>query len=290
MANSEPGASSEPGAGTVLEDGNHELRYSPATGPIADTTIRTGSEGLDTRLTTIGAGNRAVRVYAAWPKASQNAPVMLVISEAFGLHAHIADVARRFAHHGYFAVAPDLIARQGDPMRYDNVGTLVKELLLKIPDPQVMSDLDATVAWAASQGGDTGQLAATGFCWDGRWTWLYAAHRSLRVAVVFYGIIDGAGTFPHDPALFPRHPLDVTNDLKGPVLGLYGGKDEAISPASIDAMRTKLREGNAAARASEIHVYHDAPHAFFADYRDSYRTADATDAWNRCLGWFAERI
>jgi len=119
---------------------------------------------------------------------------------------------------------------------------------------------------------------------------LYAAHRSLRAAVVFYGIIDGAGTFPHDPALFPRHPLDVTNDLKGPVLGLYGGKDEAISPASIDAMRTKLREGNAAARASEIHVYHDAPHAFFADYRDSYRTADATDAWNRSLGWFAERI
>ena len=265
------------------------LAYSPATGPIATTIIHTSSNGLDTRLTAVDAGDRAIPAYAAWPKDAGNAPVMLVVSEAFGLHAHIADVVRRFAHQGYFSVAPDLMVRQGDPMAYDDVGALVRDLLLKIPDPQVMSDLDATVAWAASQGGDIGRLAATGFCWGGRWTWLYAARRPLAAAVVFYGIVDGAGTFPGDSERFPSQPLDVTTTLKAPVLGLYGGKDEAISLTSIDAMRNRLRTGTAAARASSIYIYPDAPHAFFADYRDSYRPEDAADAWNRCLTWVGER-
>ena len=283
-------ASSDPAPGSRAHGDEDGLVYSPATGPIATTTVHTNADGLDTRLTSVGAGDRSIRAYAAWPRNACHAPpVMLVVSEAFGLHAHIADVVRRFAHQGFFAVAPDLMVRQGDPMTYNDVGALVRELLLKIPDPQVMSDLDATVAWAASQGGDIRRLAATGFCWGGRWTWLYAARRPLAAAVVFYGIVDGAGTFPDDPARFQSQPMDVTTEMNTPVLGLYGGKDEAISLTSIDAMRNELSKGTTAARASSIHVYPDAPHAFFADYRDSYRPEDAADAWARCLHWVGER-
>lgn len=276
----------------MSEERDDELGYAPAAGggELA-TTIHTASNGLHTVHTTIPAGDRSIPVYAAWPKGGAPRPVVLVLSEAFGLHEHIADIARRFAHEGYFAVAPDLMIRQGDPMRFDDVMELVRELLVKIPDGQVLRDLDACVAWAASNGGDTSKLAATGFCWGGRWTWLYAAHRPLDAAVAWYGIVDGEASplFPEDPALFPRHPLELGADLKTPVLGLYGGKDEAIPLATIEAMQDELRKGSAEARASEIAVFPDAGHAFFADYRESYMPDVSQEAWERCLRWIADR-
>jgi len=272
------------------QNGNDGLGYTRATGPTqAPTTIRTSTAGLDAGMVSVDAGDRAVPAYAARPAGRTDLPLVLVISEAFGLHEHIADIARRFAHRGYFALAPDLMGRQGDPMRYDDIGRLVNELLLTIPDDQVMHDLDATVAWARAQGASRDRLAATGFCWGGRWTWLYAAHRRLDAAVAWYGIVDGHAMFPDDTALFPRHPLAVTEDLTAPVLGLYGGQDEAIPIETVEAMRDRLRHGSEAARASTIQLYPDAPHAFFADYRDSYSAGSAQDAWERCLAWIGER-
>lgn len=270
-----------------FEDG---LGYSPATGPSqAPTTIRTGTQDLDTRMVVIEAGDRTIPAYVATPHGVTDAPLILVLSEAFGLHEHIADIARRFAHEGYCAIAPDLMIRQGDPMAYDDIGTLVSDLLLKIPDRQVMSDLDATVTWARVHATSSERITATGFCWGGRWTWLYAAHRPLDAAVVWYGIVDGSTMFPADSALFPRHPLDLADDLAAPVLGLYGREDEVILVPTVEAMKDRLKEGSSAARASEIIVYDGAGHAFFADYRDSFKAGPAADAWRRCLDWLSER-
>jgi carboxymethylenebutenolidase len=270
----------------AMRERNDPLDFAPATGPTqATTTIHTSGDGLDTRLVEIDAGDRTIRAYAARPADASGAPLLLVLSEAFGLHEHIADIARRFAREGYFAVAPDLMVRQGDPMAYADIGALVSELLLKIPDPQVMADLDATVAWARAQGASADRVSATGFCWGGRWTWLYAAHRALEAAVAWYGIVDGGSLFPDDPALFPSHPLAAVGELKAPVLGLYGGRDEAIPLDTVRVMQDWLRSGSEAARTSHIHVYPDAGHAFFADYRDSYRADLADDAWRRCLEW-----
>ncbi len=269
-----------------MTERNGHLDYAPATGLAqAASTIHTSSEGLDARLVDINAGDRTIRAYAARPADVVGAPLVLVLSEAFGLHEHIADITRRFAHQGYFAVAPDLMVRQGDPMVHADIGALVSELLLKIPDAQVMSDLDAMVDWARAAGASLDRLFATGFCWGGRWTWLYAAHRPLDAAVAWYGIVDGRNMFPDDAALFPNHPLDLADDLRAPVLGLYGGRDEAIPIETIRAMEARLAHGSPAAGASQIHVYPDAGHAFFADYRDSYRADSADDAWRRCIEW-----
>lgn len=271
-----------------MRDGNDPLDFAPATGPTqAATTIHTPGGGLDMRLVEIDAGDRRIRAYTARPAEASGAPLLLVLSEAFGLHEHIADICRRFAHQGYFAVAPDLMVRQGDPMAYADIRALVSGLLLKIPDAQVMADLDATVAWARVNGADRDRVSATGFCWGGRWTWLYAAHRSLKAAVAWYGIVDGGSMFPNDPELFPSHPTDIVGKLRAPVLGLYGGRDEAIPLHTIRAMQDRLPSGSEAARASRIHVYPDAGHAFFADYRDSYRADLADDAWRRCLEWLS---
>ncbi len=268
---------------------NDKPQYAPSAGLVAPTRIVTGDEGLVTLRTMIKSRGDDMTVYLARPEGSADRPLVLVVSEAFGLHEHIADIARRFARAGYIAIAPDLMFRQGDPMAFPEIGDLVSKLLQKIPDDQVMADLDACIAWAAEQGADTSTVSATGFCWGRRWTWLYAAHRQLASAVVWYGIVDGkaSGLFPHDPRLFPRHPVDLGNDLKAPVLGLYGGRDEAISIETIHRMQDALGMGNSQARNSEIIVYPDAGHAFFADYRESYVAADAKDGWRRCLEWLA---
>lgn len=263
-----------------------ELRYAAGGGSApAASTIRTSSHGLDAGLVDIDVGGSMMRAYAARPADRQGAPLLLVLSEAFGLHEHMADIARRFAQEGYFAVAPDLMARQGDPTRYSDIGALVREVLLEIPDAQVMADLDAAVGWARAAGAIADRLYATGFCWGGRWTWLYAAHRQLDAAVAWYGILDGRETFPDDPARFPCHPIDLCGRLKAPVLGLYGGRDEAIPIATVRTMEARLIEGSSGAPTSTIHVYPDAGHAFFADYRPSYRPDLAEDAWKRCLDW-----
>jgi carboxymethylenebutenolidase len=197
------------------------------------------------------------------------------------VHEHIADVCRRLAQAGYLAIAPDLFARQGDPMAYGEVAKLMSELIAKVPDAQVMADLDGAVQSAGAHGGDLNKVAITGFCWGGRITWLYAAHGPVKAGVAWYGRLVGQAS-----ALNPKHPVDIAAILKAPVLGLYGEKDGGIPLDTVDRMKAALKEGSAAAKASEFVIYPDAPHAFHADYRPSYRQDAAQDGWRRMLGWF----
>ena len=247
----------------------------------AQTVIKTNTDGLLAGEVMIPVGDFKLPAYRAAPAGNANAPVVLVISEIFGVHEHIADVVRRLASQGYFAVAPELFVRQGDAGAYGEIAKLMSEVIAKVPDGQVMADLDATVAWAKGQGADAGKLAITGFCWGGRITWLYAAHNpAVKAGVAWYGRLVGATS-----TLNPAQPVDLARKLHGPVLGLYGGQDAGIPQASIDQMKTALAAGSAAAKASEFVVYPDAPHAFHADYRPSYRKDAAEDGWRRCLAW-----
>lgn len=262
------------------------MSFAPAAGNPTSTTLHTDTAGLRAADTTIAVGDQALPVYIAAPEAGQNLPIVLVVQEIFGVHEHIKDVCRRLAKQGYLAVAPELYFRQGDASRYDDIPTLFAELVNKVPDAQVLADLDATAAWAATQGGDASRLAITGFCWGGRITWLYAAHNpTLKAGVAWYGRLAG----PTDP-LHPQHPTDVAGALEAPVLGLYGGEDTGIPLETVQAMQAALAEGSAAARQSGITVYPEAPHAFYADYRPSYRAAPATDGWQRLLAWFQQHL
>ncbi|WFR80575.1 dienelactone hydrolase family protein [Janthinobacterium rivuli] len=245
----------------------------------AQNVIKTDSAGLVTGSMSVMVDGQAVPVYAAQPEGKTGLPVVLVISEIFGVHEHIADMARRFAKQGYLALAPDLFVRQGDPTKVSSIPELMKGIIAKTPDAQVMADLDAVVAWAKQNGGDTSRLGITGFCWGGRITWLYAAHNpAVKAGVAWYGRLVGEPT-----PLQPSNPIDIAATLKVPVLGLYGGKDTGISQESIGKMKDVLAKGG---NKSEFVVYPDAGHAFNADYRPSYVAADAKDGYVRCLAWF----
>ncbi|HNT37732.1 MAG TPA: dienelactone hydrolase family protein [Rubrivivax sp.] len=251
---------------------------------MAQTEIKTSAQGLLVGEVTIPVGDFRMPAYRAAPAGKAGAPVVLVASEIFGVHEHIADVARRLAHAGYFAIAPELFVRQGDAQGYGEIAKLISEVIAKVPDAQVMQDLDACVAWARTQGADATRLGITGFCWGGRTTWMYAAHNpALKAGVAWYGRLVGE----HN-ALTPRHPVDVAASIRAPVLGLYGGADGGIPLDTVEQMRKALQDaGN---RASEIVVYPDMPHAFHADYRPSYRKAAAEDGWKRLLAWFARSL
>lgn len=245
----------------------------------AQTMIKTDTEGLEAGEVSLTVQGQQVPVYRAQPKGKTSLPVVLVVSEIFGVHEHIADVARRFAKQGYLALAPELFVRQGDPSKYSAIAELMKEVVSRVPDEQVMGDLDACVAWAGKNGGDTGRLGITGFCWGGRITWLYCAHNpKVKAGVAWYGRLVGDKT-----ALTPHHPIDIAAGLKVPVLGLYGGKDNGIPLESVERMKAALAKGKS---TSEIMVYPEAGHAFHADYRPSYAEAAAKDGWRRCLAWF----
>ncbi|MEX8495470.1 dienelactone hydrolase family protein [Sphaerotilus sp.] len=249
---------------------------------VAQNVITTPADGLVVGEVTIDVNGFRMPAYRAAPAGGKNLPVVLVVSEIFGVHEHIADVARRFARQGYLAIAPELFVRQGDAGSYGEMARLMSEVIAKVPDAQVMGDLDATVAWAATQGGDTARLGITGFCWGGRIAWLYAAHNpAIKAGVAWYGRLVGAPS-----ALTPRHPIDLASEIKGPVLGLHGGQDSGIPLDTVEQMKAALATGSAAAKRSEFVVYPDAPHAFHADYRPSYRQAAAQDGWARCLAWF----
>ena len=258
--------------------------FATAVLPVTAQAIRTDSAGLTLGEVTIRVGDFKMPAYRAMPAGrSDKLPVVLVVSEIFGVHEHIADVVRRFAKLGYLAIAPELFVRQGDAQSYGEIGKLVAEVIAKVPDAQVMGDLDACVAWARENGGDTRRLGVTGFCWGGRITWLYAAHNpSVKAAVAWYGQLLGAPN-----ALKPTNPIDLVDKLHAPVLGLYGGEDTGIPVAAVDQMKAALAgSANAAARHSQFVVYPGAPHAFHADYRPSYRKDAAEDGWKRCTAWF----
>ena len=265
------------------------MGYAAATLPVmAQTAIKTPADGLSVGEVSIDVAGFKMPAFRAQPAGKTGLPVVLVLSEIFGVHEYIADTAVRLARAGYLAIAPELFVRQGDAQSYGELAKLMSEVIAKVPDAQVMGDLDAAVAWAAANGGDTGKLAVTGFCWGGRQTWLYAAHQpKVKAGVAWYGRLVGDST-----ALTPRHPLDVAAQLKAPVLGLYGGADTGIALDTVEKMKAALAaagaQGNAAAGASQFVVYPDAPHAFHADYRPSFRKDAAEDGWKRALAWLRQ--
>ncbi|MFH1873418.1 MAG: dienelactone hydrolase family protein [Pseudomonadota bacterium] len=244
----------------------------------AQSPIKTGTEGLTAGVVKVPVSDGVMLAYRAVPTEAKNAPVILVVSEIFGVHEHIADVCRRLAKQGYLAIAPELFARYGDPRKIASVPDILTTVIARTPDAGVMADLDACVAWASRNGGDTARLAITGFCWGGRITWLYAAHNpGLTAAVAWYGRLDGEIN-----ERTPKYPLDLAAQIKAPVLGLYGGKDQGIPLDDVESMRDALKK---AGSKSQIHIYPDAPHAFHADYRPSYRKDAAEDGWQRMLDW-----
>jgi len=249
--------------------------FAAAVRPItAQTQVATSAEDLDAGSLRIG----EVPAYFAKPRGGVSLPIVLVVPEIFGLHEHIRDVCRRFAKQGYLAVACEPYARYGDVTKLASIDE-VRPIVAKVSDSQVMADLDACVAWARGQGGDESRLGITGFCWGGRITWLYVAHNpKVRAAVAWYGRVEGPASDNQ-----PKHPVDLVDQIRAPVLGLYGGADAGIPTEGVERLRDALR---AAGRPSDIHVYPGMPHAFFADYRPSYRAEAAQDGWRRALEWF----
>jgi carboxymethylenebutenolidase len=257
--------------------------FAAAAQPIAaQSVIHNDTEGLTAGMVELTVDGQAVPLYHARPAGQDKLPVMIVVSEIFGLHEHIADVARRFARQGYLALAPDLFVRQGDPSTISDIPTLMAQIVRKVPDAQVMADLDACVAWAAHNGGDVDRLGVNGFCWGGRMTWLYAAHNPrVTAAVAWYGKL----VADKNPPGQPHHPVDIAPTLTVPVLGLYGARDTGIPIDTVERMTAALGQGTS---DSTIVVYPDAGHAFHADYRPTYNAKDARDGFARALAWFRE--
>ncbi|MDR0775768.1 MAG: dienelactone hydrolase family protein [Azonexus sp.] len=251
---------------------------------MAQTAIHTDATGLIAGEVKVPVKDGDMVAYHAQPQDVAKPPVVLVVSEIFAVHEYIRDICRRLAKLGYLAIAPELFARQGDPRTIDSIPEIMAKIISKTPDAQVISDLDACVAWAAANGTDTARLAITGFCWGGRITWLYAAHNpQLKAGVAWYGRLVGEVN-----EITPKHPIDLAGQLKAPVLGLYGGLDAGIPLETVDNMLALLKTGSPAAQASYIKIYPNAPHAFHADYRPSYRPEEAADGWQRMLEWFKE--
>ena len=256
-----------------------------AADPVLAAAIETDFKGLKAGEQMIPVGSFQMPAYVSRPeKAKGNLPIVIVVSEIFGVHEYIADVTRRFAKLGYLAIAPEFFTRAGDPNAYGTVAEIQSNIVAKTPDAQVLNDLQAALVWAGKNGGDLKRVGVTGFCWGGRITWLSATLPQVKAGVAWYGRLIGEKTEGS-----PRHPVELASDLKAPVLGLYGGADTGISLESVEQMRTALAQAapkNAAAKASVIEVYPDAPHAFHADYRATYREGPAKDGWEKCIAWF----
>jgi carboxymethylenebutenolidase len=254
--------------------------FALAVQPVSAETITTDTKGLEAGEVKIPVKDGEIPGYRAMPADGGPFPVVLVVQEIFGVHEHIKDICRRLAKLGFFAVAPELYARQGDVSNLTDFREIFSKVVSKVPDAQVMSDLDAAVEFAKKSGkGNTVKLAVTGFCWGGRIVWLYSAHnKDLKAGVAWYGRLVG-----DKEELHPKHPLDVVGSLHAPVLGLYGRADQGIPVESVEKMQAALKE---AKKPSEIVLYPDTPHAFYADYRASYRKEQADDGWKRLQEWF----
>ncbi len=256
--------------------------FAVAVQPVTAQTIKTSFVGLVVGAVNIPVSDGTIPAYRAMPASGKRFPVVLVVQEIFGVHEYIQDVCRRLAHLGYLAIAPELFARQGNVSQMSNPQEIITQVVSKVPDHQVMSDLDATVAWVMqSHEGDTKRLGITGFCWGGRIVWLYAAHNpQLKSGVAWYGPLVSQPTRAQ-----PKSPLDLVSAIKIPILGLYGGKDQSIPINKVEAMRQALKaEGN----PSEIIVYPEASHGVHADYRPSYNQQAAQDGWKRLVAWFKQ--
>lgn len=257
------------------------MGFAAAVLPVSAQTITTDTNGLNAGEVQIPASDGInFPAYRACPQSGSNFPIVLVVQEIFGVHEHIKDLCRRLAKSGYCAVAPALYARQGDVSKIENVQQIISQVVSKVPDSQVMSDLDATAAWAAKNSrGNANRLALTGYCWGGRIVWMYASYNPrLKAGAAWYGRIEGT-----KDQMTPRNPIDIAGSLKAPVIGFYGGKDAGIPVESVEKMRTALRVVN---DKSELNIYPQAEHGFNADYRPSYNKEAATDAWAKMLAWF----
>jgi carboxymethylenebutenolidase len=262
---------------TVLAAG-----FAAAVRPIAaQTVIQTDGKGLIAGEVKIPVEDGQIPAYRAMPEKGKNLATVLVVQEIFGVHEHIRDVCRRLGKLGYLAVAPELFARQGDVSKMTDIQKILQDVVTKVPDAQVMSDLDATATWAAKNNGDGAKLGITGFCWGGRIVWLYAAHNpKLKAGVAWYGRLTG-----DTDALHPQHPLNMVPSIKAPVLGLYGAEDQGIPVEIVEMMQDDLKKTK---NPSEIVIYPDAPHGFHADFRSSYRQGPAQDGWKRLQAWFKQ--
>ncbi len=265
-------------AGTVAFAG-----YALATQPVSASTIVTDTKGLDAEMLTFPTSGLAMKAYRAKPAGKRNLPIILVVQEVFGVHEWVKDMVRRYAKAGYYAIAPDLYQRQGDATKVADFNKLFTEIVAKVPDDQVMRDLDAAAAFAGTDGGAAAKLGITGYCWGGRITWLYAAHNpKLKAGVACYGRL-----IAKPNPLQPQNPIDLVAGLKAPVLGQYGALDKGITQADVATMRTALV---AAKSRSSITVYLKADHGFHADYRPSYNAAASADAWAAGLAWFRKYV
>jgi len=246
--------------------------------PVAASTITTDTVDLIAGEVKIPTKDGLIPAYRAQPVGAGPYPILLVIEEIFGVHEHIKDMCRRFAKLGYLAIAPELYSRLGNVVAMTDINQ-VMATVNKAPDVTEFADLDATVAWAAHNRGNIHRLGITGFCRGGRTVWMYATHNHhLKAGVAWYGPLVGTPT-----AAMPTNPVDIAAQVKIPVLGLYGGRDQGILAEHVATMRAKLAEaGNT---KSQIVVYPDAQHGFNADYRPSYNEADAKDAMSRCVAW-----
>ncbi|TMH64640.1 MAG: dienelactone hydrolase family protein [Betaproteobacteria bacterium] len=253
--------------------------FAAAVLPVSAQTITTSSEGLVAGEVKVPVQGGEIPGYRAMPSTGNSFPTILVVQEVFGVHEWIKDVCRRLAKMGYYAIAPELYARQGDPTKISDTNQLMKDIVSKVPDAQVLSDLDAAAAYAKSTGkADTGTLGVTGFCWGGRIVWMYAGHNpNLKAAVAWYGPV--ARNYHEGD----KTAMDIVSDIKAPVLGLYGGADPGIPKDSLDKINAAMKS---AGKTIEIVVHPDTPHGFLADYRPSYRKEAAEDGWKRMSAWF----
>ncbi|MEU0156674.1 dienelactone hydrolase family protein [Micromonospora fulviviridis] len=249
---------------------------------------QTSADGLDIARISIDVEGFPVPAYTARPGGREGdaLPVLLVAGESFGLHPHLEDVTRRLAHEGYLAIAPDLMARQGDPADHPDINDLLATVLHKIPDEQVMNDLDAVRSWAVRHGGDEQRVGFVAFSWGGRWAWLYSARTALAAGVVWYGVLDDSlpGLLP-DRSLAPTNPVEIADTIQTPVLGLYAGKDAVIPVSALETVQQALARRPENAPAAELVVYPDTVHGFHADFRDDYDADAAADSWDRALRW-----
>jgi len=263
------------------------LGFAAVAQPTFAQVIQTNFVGIQAREETIVDGDTELFAYVAKPSNSLGKlPIIVIASEIFGVHEHIADVARRFAKLGYLAIAPEFFTRAGDPTALGTMAEIISQIISKTPDKQVMSDIAVALKWAGSQNGDLSRVGVTGFCWGGRITWLACANLpQVRAGVAWYGRLIGDKSDN-----FPAHPVDLAAQLKAPVLGLYGGKDTGISLESVEQMKKALAAApdNKAAAASRFEIYPDAPHAFHADYRATYQAGPAKDGWEKCLQWLKQ--
>ena len=262
------------------------LGFVAASEPVMAQAIKTDFAGIKAGEQDITVGSFNMPAYISRPeKASGPLPVVIVVSEIFGVHEYIADVTRRFAKLGYLAIAPEFFIRAGDPNTFGTIAEIQSNIVAKTPDTQVLGDLKAAITWAGKNGGDPKKVAVTGFCWGGRITWLSATMPEVKAGVAWYGRLVGDKT-----ANNPKQPVEIAAELKAPVLGLYGSADTGIPVDTVDQMKAALAKAssNPSAKASKFEIYPEAPHAFHADYRATYREGPAKDGWAKCLAWFKQ--